>query len=235
MRTCRHTSSLLTQYSSGEMIVDYSTNAAMDAFHEPQKYPLSGKVAAVNGATRGPGLGLVQSLARAGADVAMIYHTDTNAARKAMEIAKEWNVRVVAFPSDVNSSKEIAQTLEHISNTFGNGHLDIIVANAGIYAMVSALDAAKETWFINESHCDGVKRVAQAAGSIFLRQGHGHLVIVTPTHSLLNDSFTNVPTALHASHAAGEELTVQLSAKWAGFARVTYLSSGCETIWRHLP
>jgi sorbose reductase len=96
------------------------------------RFSLKGKIAVVTGGARGIGLEVVRGLAEAGADVALIYSSSKQAPQVAADIAKETGVRVQAFQSDVSSRKAIFDTINDIATNFGNGPLDIVVANSGV-------------------------------------------------------------------------------------------------------
>jgi sorbose reductase len=190
------------------------------------QFSLSGKIAAVTGGARGIGLEIVRGLAEAGADVAMIYRTSTEAPQHAAQIAKETGQRVEAFQSDVNPREQIANTINTIAKDFGHGRLDIVVANAGVCANIPNLEYDEESWHHNNSvNFDGVMWTAQAAGKIFKAQGKGNLIITASVSSIL----VNVPqrqAAYNASKAAVVHLAKSLAVEWVDFARVNCISPG---------
>jgi sorbose reductase len=96
------------------------------------RFSLKGKIAVVTGGARGIGLEVVRGLAEAGADVALIYSSTKEAPQIAADIAKDTGVRVEAWQSDVASRKAISDTINDIATNFGNGALDIVIANSGV-------------------------------------------------------------------------------------------------------
>ncbi|KAK5709344.1 hypothetical protein LTR17_019857 [Elasticomyces elasticus] len=189
-------------------------------------FSLKGKIAAVTGGSRGIGLEVARGLAEAGADVAIIYHTSTDATQTAEHLASTTGVRVQAYQSDVTSRSMIRDTLEQIAVEFGHGKLDIVVANAGVCANVKALDYTEESWsFINGVNYDGAMWTAQATGRIFERQGHGNLIVTASVSSILCNT-PQMQAAYNASKAAAAHLTSCLAVEWAGFARVNCVSPG---------
>lgn len=190
------------------------------------QFSLKGKVAAVTGGARGIGLEIVRGLAEAGADVAMIYSSSTQAPEVATQIAKETGVRVEAFQSDVASRKAITDTINDIAESFGRGALDIVVANSGVCANIPSLEYDEESWSKNNSvNLDGVMWTAQAAGKIFKRQGKGSLIVTASVSAIL----VNIPqtqVAYNASKAAVVHLAKSLAVEWASFARVNCISPG---------
>ena len=190
------------------------------------QFSLKGKIAAVTGGARGIGVEIVRGLAEAGADVALIYTSSKDAHETAAAIAKATGSRVQAFQSDVASRPSIKATIDEITRDFGNGRLDIVVANAGVCANVPALEYTEETWQNNNGvNLDGVMWTAQAAGHHFKRQGKGNLIITASVSATL----VNIPQvqgAYNASKAAAVHLGKCLAVEWAEFARVNSISPG---------
>lgn len=188
------------------------------------QFSLTGKVAAVTGGARGIGLEIVRGLAEAGADVALIYQTSTNAAEVAEEITKATGVTIRTYQSDVGSRASIAATVEHIVADFG--HLDIMVANSGVCADIPSLEYTEDSWQHNNSvNLDGVMWTAQAAGNVFKRQGRGNLIITASVSATL----VNIPqrqAAYNSSKAAAVHLAKSLAVEWVDFARVNSVSPG---------
>lgn len=190
------------------------------------RFSLKGKIAVVTGGARGIGLEVVKGLAEAGADVAVIYSSSKNAPAIAAEIAEATGVRIEAFRSDVASREVISNTINTVATTFGNGMLDIVVANSGVCANIPSLEYDEESWSKNNSvNLDGVMWTAQAAGRFFKKQGTGSLIITASVSAIL----VNIPqqqAAYNASKAAVVHLAKSLAVEWASFARVNCISPG---------
>lgn len=190
------------------------------------RFSLKGKVAVVTGGARGIGLEISRGLAEAGADVAIIYSSSAGAPDIATDIAQKTGVRVAAFQSDVAARQAIGDTIRQIRNDFGNGKLDIVVANSGVCANIPSLEYTEETWNKNNSvNLDGVMWTAQAAGKIFKEQGSGSLIITASVSAIL----VNIPqqqAAYNSSKAAVVHLAKSLAVEWASFARVNCISPG---------
>ncbi|KAK1706601.1 hypothetical protein CaCOL14_007347 [Colletotrichum acutatum] len=188
------------------------------------QFSLEGKVAAVTGGARGIGLEIVRGLAEAGADVALIYATSKDAIEIASQIAKDTDVSVRAYQSDVRSRASITATVDQIVGDFG--HLDVMVANSGVCADIPSLEYTEETWKDNNSvNLDGVMWTAQAAGKVFKQQGRGNLIITASVSATL----VNIPqrqAAYNSSKAAAVHLAKSLAVEWVDFARVNSVSPG---------
>lgn len=190
------------------------------------QFSLTGKITAVTGGARGIGVEIVRGLAEAGADVALIYTASKDAHETAAKIAAATGVRVQAFQCDVANRQNTADVINQIASEFGNGRLDVVVANAGVCANIPSLEYTEETWQKNNSvNLDGVMWTAQAAGKIFQKQGKGNLIITSSVSATL----VNVPqtqAAYNASKAAAVHLGKSLAVEWADFARVNCISPG---------
>jgi 3-oxoacyl-[acyl-carrier protein] reductase len=91
---------------------------------------LHGRVALVTGAGRGFGRAIALALGRAGADVAVNYHTS---AGPAAEVARELQTqgrRAAAIKADVARDAEVRALVAAVRERFGR--LDILVNNAGV-------------------------------------------------------------------------------------------------------
>lgn len=189
-------------------------------------FSLQGKIAIVTGGSRGIGLQVVTALAEAGADVAFIYLCNPDADDTAAKVASSTGRRVQAFKCDVTKRQKISETIKHITETFGNGVLDIMVANAGVCQNVASLEYTEETWdYINKVNYDGVMWTAIPTGEIFKRQGHGSLVVTASVSATLIN-WPQTQAAYNASKAAVLQLARGLAVEWADFARVNCVSPG---------
>lgn len=192
--------------------------------HVNAQFSLKGKNAAVTGGVRGIGLAAARALAEAGANVAVLYSTTTDADDIAAGIAKETGVTVKAYKASVEHKEEIDGVLKTIASDFGS--LDIVVANAGIATHYAAEDYTEDQWRkIMDVNLNGAFWTAQSAGNIFKKQGHGNLIFTGSVSAIL----VNVPqkqAAYNASKAAVVHLARCLSVEWVEFARVNCVSPG---------
>lgn len=192
--------------------------------HVTSQFSLKGKNAAVTGGVRGIGLAASRALAEAGANVAILYSSTTDAPSIAAQLAEETGAIVKAYKAAVENKTEINSVLNTIAGDFGT--LDIVVANAGIASHYPAEDYTEEQWRqIMAVNLDGAFWTAQAAGNIFKKQGHGNLIFTASVSAIL----VNVPqkqAAYNASKAGVVQLARCLSVEWVEFARVNCISPG---------
>lgn len=189
-------------------------------------FSLKGKIAAVTGGARGIGLEVCKGLAEAGATVALIYTSSKDAEETAASIASSTGQTVKAYKSDVRDKSAITATMEQIAKDFGR--LDICVANAGIASHHDSLEYTVDQWQeIMKVNLDGAMWTAQAAGSIFKRQGPGAgSMIITASVSAILVNIPQRQSAYNASKAAVVHLAKCLAVEWTKFARVNCISPG---------
>ncbi|KAH8435213.1 SDR family oxidoreductase [Aspergillus melleus] len=192
--------------------------------HVLKAFDLTGKVAAITGGARGIGLEVSNGLAEAGANVALIYNSSSNASSIANDIAVKNNIRAAAYQADVGSQPDIERVIQQITSDFGK--LDIIVVNSGIASSVPAEEYTVEQWHnVMKVNLDGAFYSAQAAARIFKAQGHGNVIFTASVSATL----VNVPqkqAAYNASKAGVVRLAKCLSVEWVDFCRVNCISPG---------
>jgi NAD(P)-dependent dehydrogenase (short-subunit alcohol dehydrogenase family) len=91
---------------------------------------LAGRVALVTGGSRGIGAGIAAELAAAGADVAVNYHDNREAADEVAAAILGLGRRAVVYQADVTSLADCEAMVRRVLADFGK--VDILVNNAGI-------------------------------------------------------------------------------------------------------
>ena len=91
---------------------------------------LEGRVALVTGGSRGIGRAIGLALAADGADVAVNYRRDEEAAKQTVADIEELGRRAVAYQASIDSLDEDEAMAAQVLSDFG--HVDILVNNAGI-------------------------------------------------------------------------------------------------------
>jgi NAD(P)-dependent dehydrogenase (short-subunit alcohol dehydrogenase family) len=105
---------------------------------------LKGKKALVTGGSRGIGRAIALAMAEAGADVAINYQSQNEAADATCALARECGVAAQAYQADVSHEEEAEAMVEKIGKDFGR--IDILVNNAGITRDKSFLKMTKMLW-----------------------------------------------------------------------------------------
>ena len=107
-------------------------------------FNLKGKKALVTGASRGIGSGIALSLAKAGASVAVNYHSKAQEAEAVVAEVKKLGVDSFSVQADVSNKEQVAKMFEEVKNKFGQ--LDILVNNAGIVYFNPVDKITEEEW-----------------------------------------------------------------------------------------
>jgi 3-oxoacyl-[acyl-carrier protein] reductase len=89
-----------------------------------------GRVAIVTGGGRGIGRAVALRLAAEGANVAISYRSNDDAAQETAEAVREAGVECEVFKGDVASPEDVQVLFEGVTDAFGR--LDILVNNAGL-------------------------------------------------------------------------------------------------------
>ncbi|MGB2621381.1 MAG: 3-oxoacyl-ACP reductase family protein [Candidatus Acidiferrum sp.] len=105
---------------------------------------LSGRVALVTGASRGLGKAIALALAEAGADVAVNYRAQAEAAESVAQSVRAFGRKCIAVQADVSISADVDRLVKTVENELGP--VGILVNNAGIGKMIPADQVTEEIW-----------------------------------------------------------------------------------------
>lgn len=107
-------------------------------------FDLTGKIALVTGGSKGLGRIAVETLARAGADVALCSRHQKEAETVAKETASQTGRNILGLQADVSSHDEIKKMIDGIQSTLGS--VDILIASAGINIRKDATLLSESEW-----------------------------------------------------------------------------------------
>jgi len=193
---------------------------------------LSGQTALVTGGSRGIGRAVTLALARAGADVALTFHTRADEAESTAREVQAAGRRVFVGGGDLGDAEVVERLLAGVKREFGG--LDIFVANAGVWPAEEIplaempLGRWRRTMVAN---LDSVFLSTRAALAL-IRPG-GRVVIVSSTAGQRGEAY-------HADYAATKgaliALTKSLAVEYAGRGiRVNAVSPGVIKTPMHKP
>jgi NAD(P)-dependent dehydrogenase (short-subunit alcohol dehydrogenase family) len=173
-------------------------------------FSLEGRVAVVTGGGRGIGRAIAIGLAEAGADVAVIGRSPDVLDSAAGEI-RALGRNAFAVSADLRDVAAIPALLDGVKAELGG--LDAIVNSAGVQLTGPSLDVTEEAWDDTiDSNLKSLFFCCQAAGRHFLEQGHGKIINLGSTFSLVG--FPEF-AAYCASKGGVLQLTKSLAAEWA--------------------
>jgi 3-oxoacyl-[acyl-carrier protein] reductase len=92
---------------------------------------LTGKVAFINGGSRGIGAAIARRLARDGATVAISYQNSSASAEMLVSEIRDAGGAAVAIKADSSDSRALTLTIDSVAERFGR--LDILVNSAGVF------------------------------------------------------------------------------------------------------
>jgi 3-oxoacyl-[acyl-carrier protein] reductase len=159
---------------------------------------LEGKVALVTGGSRGIGRAIALELARRGADVAVNYAHNTEAAQQVVAEIETMGRRAVALPADVGDFDQAATLITAVLDALGR--LDILVNNAGIVRDTLLLRMQESDWDeVLRVNLKGAFNTSKAAVRPMLRQHFGRIINVSSVSGLMGQ----VGQANYAASKAG--------------------------------
>ena len=156
---------------------------------------LRGKVAAVTGSTSGIGLGIAESLAAQGADIALNGFGDPAAiAATRARLADAHGVRVIHLGSDMSTGPGAAS---FVSDTVAAlGKLDILVNNAGIQHVAPVDEFPPEKWDALIAIClSATFHTTRAAVPAMKAAKWGRIINIASAHGLVASPFKSAYVA----------------------------------------
>ncbi len=159
---------------------------------------LSGKVAIVSGASRGIGRAVAEHLAANGAEVALLYAGQHEAAKEALSAVQKHGQKAEIYCCDVGDFGQAENCVKQILADFG--HVDILVNNAGIVRDNLLLKMSEEDFDeVLRVNLKGAFNLTKAVYQPFMRQKSGRIVNIASVVGL----FGNAGQANYAAAKAG--------------------------------
>ena len=149
---------------------------------------LDGKVAFITGGARGQGRSHAQQFAEHGADIVTIdvladldtvaYHGSTQAdLHETVALVEKTGRGIVTYQGDVRDQGDVDAAVAAGLDRFG--HIDIVVANAGITTLGLTWELSEETWrTMLDINLTGVFHTVKAAVPHMIEAGRGGSIIM---------------------------------------------------------
>ena len=149
---------------------------------------LKGKTAVVTGGSRGIGRAIAYKLASMGADIAVIYAGNAEAAETVCRrSAEETGVKARAYQCDVADFTAVKETMARIRADFGTVH--ILVNNAGI-TRDGLLASMKEEDYdaVVDTNLKGAFNMIRHCAGLFIRNREGCIINITSVAGLMGNA-----------------------------------------------
>lgn len=183
----------------------------------------SGRVALVTGGSRGIGRACAEMLARNGADVAINFRSNTEAANKVVSMVQSEGCNAIAVQADVASEDDVNRMVDQIEDHLGP--VDILINNAGVFHFLSHDQTDLAVW--NQTigcNLTGVFLVTWAVKQKMIKRGFGRIVNMSSISALRGRPNS---IAYAASKAGVTGFTKSLSDALAGHnVRVNAIAPG---------
>lgn len=149
---------------------------------------LKGKTAVVTGGSRGIGAAVVNKLASLGADVAVIYAGNAEAAEAVCARCREnYGVKALSYRCDVADFEAVKETVGKIKADFGG--VQLLVNNAGI-TRDGLLLTMKESDFdaVVDTNLKGAFHMIRHCAGLMLRGKYGRIVNISSVAGLMGNA-----------------------------------------------
>ena len=159
---------------------------------------LTNKTAVITGASRGIGKAIALEMAKNGANVAICYSSNAEAAEAVCEKIRTMGREAEAYCCDVSNFQRCAEMSKEMISRFGK--LDILVNNAGI-TKDNLLLMMKEDEFdqVIATNLKGAFHMIKHVGAHFLKQKQGTIINISSVSGLMG----NAGQANYAAAKAG--------------------------------
>ena len=149
---------------------------------------LRGKTAIVTGGSRGIGRAIALKLASLGADIAVIYAGNAEAAESVCRECREGNgVEARAYRCDVSDFAAVKETVALIKADFGTAH--ILVNNAGI-TRDGLLAMMKEEDYdaVMDTNLKGAFNMIRHCAGLFIRNREGCIINISSVAGIMGNA-----------------------------------------------
>ncbi|KAF6764028.1 hypothetical protein DFP72DRAFT_956213 [Ephemerocybe angulata] len=198
-------------------------------------FSLANKVCVVTGAARGLGLEFCRAFIGSGCTTLALLDLRASELDQAVQdlldySAESWGIKqgdlkVIGLPCNVTSEADVIAAMNSVIDAFG--HIDVVVASAGIVENYSALDYPTERHkLLFDINVNGVFYTAREAARRMIPRKSGSIILIAS----MSANIVNVPqlqTPYNASKAAVKHMASSLAVEWAPHnIRVNSLSPG---------
>jgi NAD(P)-dependent dehydrogenase (short-subunit alcohol dehydrogenase family) len=136
----------------------------------------AGKVVLITGAQQGIGSAIALAFAAAGADIAVNWLDDRDAAARIRDKAAAAGVKAVAIQADLGDLAQLRNMVAFAARELGR--IDVLVNNAGVFPRVAFLDMTESDWdYVLGVNLKGACFCAQAAARAMIEAGRPGAIV----------------------------------------------------------
>lgn len=159
-------------------------------------FGLDGKVAMVTGGHTGIGRAIANGLAKAGADIFILTHSNRNIEEVREEI-ESYGKKVVFGQADLSKEEAAMDVVEQCVKAYGK--IDILVNNAGTIRRAPLLEGSNEDWKeVINLNLSAVYYTSKVAAKYMVEQGSGKIINIASMLSFQGGKF--VPSYTASKH-----------------------------------
>ena len=176
-------------------------------------FDLTGKVAAVTGASSGLGVQMAKAFAAQGTDLVIMARRIERLEAFAEGLRADYGVKVLPIKCDVTNTEEIDNAAKLAEEEFG--HIDILLNCAGASKDKGVVEMTDDEWnFTIDTDLTSVFRVTRAFAKIMQKNHFGRIINIASMYGLVGN--TEIHTvAYHASKGGVVNFTRAVAAELA--------------------
>ncbi len=177
-------------------------------------FSLKGRVAVVTGASSGLGKRFAETLAKQGADIAIVARRSDRLEENA-KVIESLGVKCLPVRCDATVEPDVVSAVKKIISHFGR--IDILVNNAGIAIGGKAENTSGEDFMkVMDVNVNGVFYFAREAGKNMIGNGYGRIINIASMYGQVANKFSPC-LSYHASKGAVLNFARGLAVKWAKY------------------
>lgn len=147
-------------------------------------FKLVGQTAVVTGASRGIGRAIAETLAAAGANIAVIATKQEVVDQVATEIAAQFSVKAQGYACDVSNTAQVDSVFGQIAKDFGS--LEILVNNAGVTRDGLLMRMKEDDWdTVIDVNLKSVFNGCKAVVRTMMKQGYGRIINLSSINGIV--------------------------------------------------
>lgn len=174
---------------------------------------LESKICVVTGAAGGIGFNVAQTLAQAGARVAILDLNASGSVQAAEKIREATGVQTLGLGCDTTRPESVQTAAQEIAKTLGA--CDVLVNNAGVLRPAALADITLEQWnMVMAVDVTGYLICSQVFGREMVKRGSGVLVHVASIAAHFPQPWSG---AYSPAKSAAAMLSKQLAAEWGPY------------------